>query len=57
MKTAIEKEIYAKPQLECVKLDNDISLALESSPPEGPGEGWAFLAPSSLSSEPMSDLL
>lgn len=29
---------YVKPRLEIVYLDNEISLALESTPPEGPGE-------------------
>jgi len=41
MKTQIEtsaKRTYLAPQIERIKLDNDISLALESSPPTGPGE-------------------
>jgi len=33
---------YIKPRIEIIFLDNEISLALESSPPDGPGEG-AFL--------------
>jgi hypothetical protein len=37
MKTIIEKRVYARPLLECVKMDNEISLALES-PPQGPDE-------------------
>ncbi len=32
------KKVYLSPQIECVKLDNEISLALESAPPEGPDE-------------------
>jgi hypothetical protein len=32
------KSIYLKPTIEVVLLDNEISLALESSPPVGPGE-------------------
>lgn len=32
------KITYTTPKIECVKLDNEISLALESSPPEGPDE-------------------
>ncbi len=32
------KRIYQSPAIECIKLDNEISLALESTPPEGPGE-------------------
>ncbi len=38
MNTIIEKKVYTQPYLECVKLDNEISLALESSPPTGPDE-------------------
>ena len=41
MKTQIEtsaKRTYISPQIEKIKLDNDISLALESTPPLGPGE-------------------
>ena len=42
------KNIYIKPSIEWIPLDNEISLALESAPPEGPGEGsgeWASLVP------------
>jgi hypothetical protein len=41
MKTQIEitaKRTYLAPQIKRIKLDNEISLALESTPPEGPGE-------------------
>jgi hypothetical protein len=41
MKTQIvntAKRTYLAPQIERIKLDNEISLALESTPPEGPGE-------------------
>jgi hypothetical protein len=34
-----DKRIYSAPTLEYVKLDNEISLVLESSPPIGPDEG------------------
>ena len=34
----IEKRNYKAPMIELIKLDNEISLALESSPPSGPGE-------------------
>lgn len=37
MKT-IEKRIYTAPQIIQIKLDNEISLALESDPPIGPDE-------------------
>ena len=32
------KRPYISPTIERVELDNEISLALESSPPGGPGE-------------------
>jgi hypothetical protein len=41
MKTRIEniaKKSYKAPKIEQIKLDNEISLALESAPPTGPGE-------------------
>ena len=37
-----EKRIYTNPIIELIKLDNEISLALESSPPAGPDEGTLF---------------
>jgi hypothetical protein len=36
----IEKRLYNCPVIYCVKLDNVISLALESVPPSGPNEGY-----------------
>lgn len=32
------KKTYVVPEIELVKLDNEISLALESTPPSGPFE-------------------
>ncbi|MDD4968317.1 MAG: hypothetical protein PHT07_02695 [Paludibacter sp.] len=32
------KRVYSSPEIEHVKLDNDISLILESDPPNGPNE-------------------
>jgi len=34
----IIKKKYIAPALEIIFVDNEISLALESSPPDGPGE-------------------
>lgn len=34
----MEKKKYVKPRIELIFLDNDISLALESTPPAGPLE-------------------
>jgi hypothetical protein len=33
------KKKYRSPEIEIVVLDNEISLALESTPPDGPEEG------------------
>lgn len=39
MKTIdLKKRVYTAPLIECVKLDNEISLILESDPPKGPFE-------------------
>jgi hypothetical protein len=32
------KKKYLAPQVQLIALDNEISLALQSSPPDGPGE-------------------
>jgi hypothetical protein len=29
---------YITPAIDCITLDNNISLALQSAPPDGPGE-------------------
>ena len=34
----MKKKIYNAPCIEVILLDNEISLALESSPPPGPSE-------------------
>jgi hypothetical protein len=34
----MEKKKYIKPRIEWIPLDNEISLALESTPPAGPSE-------------------
>ncbi len=52
----VEKRRYNSPKIVCIQLDNEISLALESSPPEGPGEG-AFLAPEYMNNEPFKTML
>lgn len=36
---ATEKRKYSVPEIEEIKLDKDISLAMESDAPAGPGEG------------------
>ncbi len=52
----VMKKIYEAPQVELIELDHEISLALESSPPEGPGED-AYLIPEYFNSEPYQTLL
>jgi len=37
---ASERQIYNSPEIVCVELDNEISLALESAPPVGPEESY-----------------
>ena len=38
----MEKKKYIAPRIEWIQLDNEISLALESSPPAGPSESFNF---------------
>jgi hypothetical protein len=35
---------YIAPKIEVIQLDNEISLQLESTPPEGPGESASLSA-------------
>ena len=45
--------LYQAPDLQCIRLDNDISLALESITPEAPGsEPWTTKAEESFSNDP-----
>lgn len=44
------KREYIYPQIAKIKLDNEVSLALESSPAEGPGE--SYLVPEYFKEEP-----
>lgn len=45
------KKIYIAPRIELIPLDNEISLALESTPPTGPSEGCLKL-PEHFNSDP-----
>lgn len=51
--TITKKRMYKNPEIVSVELDSDISLALESNPPSGPGEG-ASLAPEYFNKDPFS---
>jgi len=57
MKTLINKKTYIKPRVELIKLDNEISLALQSTPPEGPGEGTGALSPEYFKNDPFKSNL
>jgi hypothetical protein len=46
-----EKRTYNAPVIEKIKLDNEISLALESAPPAGPGESF-LKAPEYFNNDP-----
>lgn len=51
----IQKRTYCTPSVECVKLDNEISLVLESaSPPAAPGfeGGIVSKAPEHFNNDP-----
>lgn len=46
------KKKYTAPSIELILLDNEISLALESNPPLGPGESTSTLAPEFFNNDP-----
>lgn len=50
-----EKKVYCSPHIMSVKLDNDISLQLESDPPKGPDEGYNI--PDCFNSDPYKNNL
>ena len=52
MKTTDKKKrVYTAPKIEQVKLDNEISLILESDPPEGPNHG-SLMTPEYFDNDP-----
>ena len=53
----LNKKIYSSPNIEMIKLDNDISLQLVSPPPNtAPGEG-GFNAPSHFNNDPFKNTM
>jgi len=48
----IKKRKYSIPVMQQIRLDNEISLALESTPPIGPMEG-ALYEPDLVSNDPV----
>lgn len=49
-----EKRMYNCPEIVCIELDNEISLALQSIPPEGPGESIS-LVPQYMNNDPFKN--
>jgi hypothetical protein len=49
----MEKKKYLKPRIEIIFLDNEISLALESTPPDGPGEVYNRTTPEFFNTNPI----
>ena len=47
----LKKRTYSPPRFICVKLDNEISLVLESEPPTGPNESLSK-APEYFNNDP-----
>ena len=45
------KQEYSAPLIELIKLDNEISLTLDSAPPAGPGEPTGY-APEYFNNDP-----
>jgi len=59
MKSNIEilnKRTYSSPRIEQIKLDNEISLQLQSDAPIGPGEGFNK-APEHLNNDPFKNTM
>ncbi len=53
-KEITNKKSYLLPKMEQVLLDNEIALALESSPPAGPSE--VSIQPDTLTKDPFNKL-
>jgi len=57
MKTPIKEKIaYSAPLIERIQIDNEITLALESSPPNGPGEPIGY-GPGYLNNDPFKNTI
>ena len=52
----LNKTKYQLPAIQCIQLDNSISLALESAPPAGPSEVLNS-APTYINSTPFKEYL
>jgi hypothetical protein len=47
---------YIAPKIELIKLDNQISLTLESFPPSGPDE-VVFITPKYINNDPFKNIV
>jgi len=54
MTTTNNKRTYSAPIIEHIKLDNEISLILESAPPTGPGWELGQNAPEFFNNDPFN---
>jgi hypothetical protein len=55
MNTISKKQIYCTPQIECVKLDNEISLVLVSVDPNDPYGSSNSETPEYFNNNPLKD--
>ncbi len=52
----MKRKKYIKPRIEWIPLDSEISLALESAPPVGPGEANnSIVSPEKFSCQPFNN--
>lgn len=40
---SMEHKTYIAPKIELIEIDNEISIALNSTPPEGPEESFTYV--------------
>lgn len=52
LNNSTEKRTYCAPQIEQIKLDNEISLVLESAPPKGDDGDEVYNAHGYLNNDP-----
>lgn len=48
------KNTYTSPEVNCIELDNEIALQLESTPPKAPGEAH-FSKPEYFKNDPFKE--
>ena len=55
MESNEQKIKYHTPQIKCIRIDTEISLALESEPPEGPME-YGYNKPEFFNNNPIKNV-